>query len=514
MAGKFNLAELIAEGKVSRLDTGDPGREQIEYIHIDRIGDDPNNFYEISGVEELAANIELLGLQQPLRVRTDPEDPEKVILVSGHRRRAAIRMLVDEGREELAEIPCIREKDAGSAALQELRLIYTNSDTRRMTPGDVSRQAERVEMLLYQLKEEGVEFPGRMRDHVAEACKISASKLARLKVIREGLAPGFTAAFERGALSEQAAYSLARLPRDFQQRLAHIVPASKYGSARFETARRLYEAGARWQPQFACPDGSACSHGDAALRHDLEGYDSCKGEQCCLTCDAATRDWYLCNRMCSKAQAQRTAKKQAEDEKAARATQKRISAEQRATQSNAQRLLKAIDAAGVPDETKVQWNWRGLTVGTIREYAAGKFDGGGRTVTDELLSPGACSNPADIARTLGCSTDFLLGLSEDPRPAQAAPAEGWVPLRFVSGKERPPRAGRYYCKFDCDGIFLYRLGWWDVYLLAWRFSEGGAEVHAPCAGWFPLPEDTDGEDMDEEDADEAPEAMEDGNDVP
>lgn len=41
-----------------------------------------------------------------------------------------------------------------------------------------------------ELKEEGVEFPGRMRDHVAEACKVSKSKIARLKVIREGLDAG------------------------------------------------------------------------------------------------------------------------------------------------------------------------------------------------------------------------------------------------------------------------------------------------------------------------------------
>ena len=35
--------------------------------------------------------------------------------------------------------------------------------------------------------QEGQEFPGRMRDQVAKACKVSAPKLARLKVIREKL---------------------------------------------------------------------------------------------------------------------------------------------------------------------------------------------------------------------------------------------------------------------------------------------------------------------------------------
>ena len=40
--------------------------------------------------------------------------------------------------------------------MSELRLIMANSDTRQLTSAEISQQAERVEMLLYQLKEEGV----------------------------------------------------------------------------------------------------------------------------------------------------------------------------------------------------------------------------------------------------------------------------------------------------------------------------------------------------------------------
>lgn len=214
MAGKFNLAEHIAKGVVPNLDTTGE-REQIEYIDIDRIDDDPNNFYELSGLEELAANIELLGLQQPIRVRAGGE-PGRYVIVSGHRRRAAVRQLVLEGHGELRELPCIVERGQASAALQELRLIYANSDTRKMSSAEISKQAERVEALLYQLKEEGYEFPGRMRDHVAEACKVSQSKLARLKVIREKLNSGWRGRYESGRLNESAAYTLAQMPEERQ----------------------------------------------------------------------------------------------------------------------------------------------------------------------------------------------------------------------------------------------------------------------------------------------------------
>ena len=139
----FDLAAMLQD--VSKLDTG---REQIEYIDIDRIDDDPNNFYQLSRVDELAANIELLGLQQPIRVRENPEQLGRVIIVSGHRRKAAIRMQGDEGKTQFRDVPCIREREAGSAALQELRLIYAHADTRTMTSAEISRQVERVEALL------------------------------------------------------------------------------------------------------------------------------------------------------------------------------------------------------------------------------------------------------------------------------------------------------------------------------------------------------------------------------
>lgn len=63
----FDLASMLQD--VSNLDTS---REQIEYIDIANIDEDPNNFYQLSKVDELASNIELLGLQQPTASRSTP----------------------------------------------------------------------------------------------------------------------------------------------------------------------------------------------------------------------------------------------------------------------------------------------------------------------------------------------------------------------------------------------------------------------------------------------------------
>lgn len=209
----INLGDVLRGEHVPELDT-------IQRIDIDMISDDPRNFYDLSDLDELAANIEMLGLQQPLRVRDDPDTHGHYIIVSGHRRRAAIRKLVEDGRKDLRLIPCIREQTSGSEAMQELRLIFANSDTRKLSPAEISRQAERVEALLYQLQAEGVKFPGRMRDHVAEACKVSKSKLARLKVIREKLISNLQPTWAEGKIPESVAYCLAQESAELQMQFA------------------------------------------------------------------------------------------------------------------------------------------------------------------------------------------------------------------------------------------------------------------------------------------------------
>lgn len=413
----FDLANLLKD--VPKLDTAD-GRDQIEYIDISQIESDPGNFYNLVQLEELASNIAVVGLQQPLRVRTSETDPEKVVVVSGHRRQAALKLLIKEGREDLRAVPCIRERVAGSAALQELRLIFANRDTRVISSGEIAKQAERVEMLLYQLKEEGFEFPGRMRDHVAQACKISAPKLSRLKVIRENLIPQYMNLFEKDDLPEQTAYALARLPGDFQLRMFNTLLTTPSG-ATVEKVLGKYNEGWRWDPKLTCPDGKACKRGDVFLRRDCEtswqGF--CGGNTCCLECDQAKSSYSPCERMCSKAKAQRkeTADKKKEEEH--KRQQKNGRKFQKETQGYARRLLRAIDAAGVPDDAKIDWSYYdGIPVSTIRQWAAGEFDDPAGWHGPRLV-PGRCRSDhmVELSKLLNCSTDFLMGLTDEIRPA-------------------------------------------------------------------------------------------------
>ena len=209
----FNLGDVLKN--VSNPDTG---REQITYLPIDNLDSDAGNFYELTGIDALADNISVAGLQQPIRVRAGQE-PGRYTIVSGHRRMAACRKLAEENPEAWREVPCIIETDDASPALQQLRLIYANANTRQLTSAEMSEQAQQVEKLLYELKNEGYDFPGRMRDHVAEAVGASKTKLARLKVIRDKLIPEWAAFWTDNKLPESTAYVLAQADPEYQRKI-------------------------------------------------------------------------------------------------------------------------------------------------------------------------------------------------------------------------------------------------------------------------------------------------------
>lgn len=226
MRGAIGSASATAMGVP---DSGTEGREQIEYLPRTSLVADEKNFYSLDGIDELAASIELIGIQQPLRVRPIEGEDGLYRIVSGHRRRAALDKLALEGSRDYEQVPCIVERDSVSPAMQELRLIYANADTRKISDADLAKQAERVTELLYQLKEEGVEFPGRMRDHVAEACRISKTKLGVIQAARRNLIPELREAWERGAINTSQATALYQASPDVQRQVLEWHGARELG---------------------------------------------------------------------------------------------------------------------------------------------------------------------------------------------------------------------------------------------------------------------------------------------
>lgn len=497
MAGKkLDLGEFAKTLNVG-VSKSDTGREQIEYIDIEQIDDDPKNFYELSQLDELAANIELFGLQQPIRVRSNPQDARRVIIVSGHRRRAAIRQLVDAGREDLREIPCIRERSEGSAALQELRLIYANSDTRNLSSAEISKQAERVEALLYQLKEEGYEFPGRMRDHVAEACKVSKTKLARLKVIRDNLIPEFSKYYEAGTLKEASAYVLAQQPPEIQKIVRKYTDKQdiQYLSE-WQVNNTIGKIKPVMERKCKKQSGAACTHKTAMLNKLFDGnygYKPCD-RICCDKCDNLASCKVACPLLTEKVKRLRADRRaQNAQEREAKAAKdkptieeisgywRRESSARTASGKSVKQLFSATQSY-YSEANEQSWLEK-ESLQKIRTDTQLPFGQYGFYLSDahRLIATAKC---------LGVTADYLLGLSDNPygeivsavQPEGQLAICGWMPGGTNPGHE----SGWCVCMMPLAGEPTPKALWWDG--TDWLLTPGGVDARLQPVAWMRLPE--------------------------
>lgn len=511
MAKKFEMGDYL-KTLAQPVSNSDTGREQIEYIDVDLLDKDQNNFYQLSDLDALADNIATVGLQQPIRVR-DGENGH-VVIVSGHRRTAAIRKLVAEGRTDLRDVPCIRERGEASPALQELRLIYANSSTRTLSSPEISQQAEKVRELLYQLKEEGYEFPGRMRDHVAEACKISKSKLARLDVIRKGLASDIRKAYWDGpqskSLSEDAAYNLARLPVAIQR---EVVDAYRGQATSDSGLKYLYaitvEAVTKAVNKIIiekvkCPDGAPCSHKDAQVAHTIKvkvksRWSDCGCEYgCCAKCNSLQSCKSVCPNLIGKRK---------ELKAAAKSEWQREAAEKEARQwLDIERVGAIWQRFGILRERA------GLTprqyfekidcpYSRLIERAESLEAGREKIEPNEGVPFGYSVGLSHINRwvaaadALGCSVDYLMMRTNEPRMADELAAEprtcaGQTSLAaWMPGGTTPAEPCDVVAEFDLSGdgeLTSRSLCRWDGE--AFRFGKSRDKIEVRVVRWLALPE--------------------------
>ena len=455
MGKQFNIAETFGEALKNVPNQG-TGQEQLVFPALDHIEPDPRNFYSTVGIDELAANIELIGLQQPLRVRPIPDREGYYMIVSGHRRRLALLLLVKEGRAEFNHPACILDNPDESPAMQELRLIYANASTREMSSADRAKQVERVTELLYELKEQGIEFPGRMRDHVAEACKISKSKISRLKVITDKLdKPLLDEYFNKDRMSEAVAYALAQQPLDMQRRICDFyTTVSKSDLTRLHADYVTdYATMAKKLKKLKCPvgPGDTCVNQDGILEKCYDGsysYAPCKYGHCCADCSEYVKCRFVCSRMRDKAKAAKDRQRAAtKDQRAAEKAQRETAVRQ--IEHVWGRFGTALEAAGLTDEQlrdrlKIgasSYNEFNTYVNKEKLAQLLDFSCSDVKVTDPL--PFFYSFKHDdyrrlcaVADALGCSLDYLFLRTDDPTPGAAATAAGdgavrwpaWIPV--------------------------------------------------------------------------------------
>ena len=166
-----------------------------ERIDISNILPNSNNVYPITDLEELVNSIATIGLEQNLVVKEIP-DSEKYILITGHRRLAAIKYILDNDvsckdniKNEIKRPMCCvvsaNESEDASQTSDELiahyRLHETNINTRRMSDSELLICIEDYLNTVKQLKEKGIkinghELKGTTRGLVSKRFGLSSGK--------------------------------------------------------------------------------------------------------------------------------------------------------------------------------------------------------------------------------------------------------------------------------------------------------------------------------------------------
>lgn len=491
---KFTLGDYLSAEGVSTVDTN---LEQIVLLPLDQIDPDPDNFYSLTGLEDLAGNIETVGLLDPLRVR---ENGKRYTVVSGHRRRAACMLIRDGGNPMFDKgVPSIIERGDVSRELQELRLIFANSSTRVLTGAELSRQAERVTELLYQLSEQGVKFEGRMRDQVAAAVNTSKSRIGRLHAIRHNLHPDILKLFDSGVIKETTAYELQKLPQGVQ---AYLSNKKKVQTGDFagDGAKLCVDMCDRYlHPSCTCPDGSSCTHIYPRFYQTLTSrWSDCRG-MCCLKCHRGESECpYQCKES-KKLTEERREKDRAEKAAAEEKRLKKVERNRKSLQKEYARLADLVKKAGLPENCVLDIEGA-QSVKALYDVAQDPQAISEYKARDEHVFSRYVYlyHVQDFADKVNVSIDYLLGRTDNPEigggPSRTpAPTEETMPA-WQTGD--PDAEGWYCCwatwepeskKWDPDREFLYWRGcsWFENDRDADRCAPAQYEVHK----WYRIPDD-------------------------
>lgn len=214
MSRRFQLDSAIAAD--IQTVNADSYIDSLKMIDIDIIEPNKNNFYENSEIEALADDIERQGLMTALVV--SELNGGKYELISGHRRLAAIKSLIADGRRRSGKVPCFI-KGAKPNTETELDLIMLNATQRKYSDADTMREYEELTRIFKELEAEGKPIKGRIRDRIAGALNVSSAQVGKLDNIKHNAIPDVEQAVKAGDMSISTANEVAKLAPEKQQEI-------------------------------------------------------------------------------------------------------------------------------------------------------------------------------------------------------------------------------------------------------------------------------------------------------
>lgn len=224
----LNTASQEASQEEHKLD----GVAKVQLIDIKDLKFNPKNFYGLRDIDELAHQIELSQVVEPLSVEHNPESGKEgeppYLILAGHRRYSAWKKLLDEGKVTETTLPCIvrtfkpwkiGETTIDPERIAEAYLMYSNMGQRKnLTVDEQIQEVEHLEPLareLFATKPEGKR--GNFRTFFAnEILGIPETVLQRRLSLRK-LIPSVKEAIDQGVLSITCGAELGSLDPETQE---------------------------------------------------------------------------------------------------------------------------------------------------------------------------------------------------------------------------------------------------------------------------------------------------------
>lgn len=242
MAG-LNLQDIINQNKQNNNNLGAGATNSTEtkvqqekfivtMIPVEKLHDNVKNSFGLREVENLADSILLLGgIKQNLVVR-EREDGEYTV-VAGHKRKAAVEMLIKQGKTEYRLVPCkienyikrteelennSDENSVNPDVLEELDLIFTNTTQREQTIQERMTAVKRLRELIPQLPGMEDVKERTLRKLIADTMKLSEGSIATIDNINRNLCKTGVVAFGENKINLETAKELAGLTEQEQEK--------------------------------------------------------------------------------------------------------------------------------------------------------------------------------------------------------------------------------------------------------------------------------------------------------
>lgn len=195
--------------------------DNLKMIDVNKITPSDENFYTMSEIEALADDIERQGIMSVLVVSDSGND--NYILISGHRRLAAVKLLIENGRRKCTKVPCYLKGEKSKDETQ-LDLIMMNATQRKYTDTDTMHEYEELNRIFAAMDAAGKPFKGRMRENIAKALNVSPAQVGKLDNIKHNAIDEVEQAVKSGEMSISTANEIAKLAPEKQKELIEEKP--------------------------------------------------------------------------------------------------------------------------------------------------------------------------------------------------------------------------------------------------------------------------------------------------